>query len=373
MAYQLPSLATIQANILADIQNAAFPVGGLLPDFSVLQTLSEVIAMQSFEQYQYIGYCFSQSTPFTATGIYIDAWMSLIGIIREGSTSATGFVQFTGTPNTTISQNTQITRFDNIQYITTQSNTIAANGICICPVIASVPGSTTNLTTIGTAFTLNTPIAGANSFCTSTSVFTGGADSESDISLKSRGLQAFAARGKIGSVEDYINIVKTLNGITRVFVNPLGAGAGTIVVYPFFDVVNANNNGLPLGSDGVATSELRIQQKASGDQLNVANQLFPLQQATAIIWVASAIPVPINISIRSLSVNTAAIQSAIYTALQTLFVDLGSPVGTSIAQNQLIAAIQTAIPQTATFTLLTPTDITLTTGYIPIVGSIQYS
>ena len=77
-----------------------------------------------------------------------------------------------------------------------------------------------------------------------------------------------------------------------------------------FDVANAANGGFPQGTDGCASEETRGP-TASGDQLAVAEHIWPMQPVTALVYVAAPVPLPVNVTIASLDPSTVEMQADI--------------------------------------------------------------
>jgi len=363
MPYSLPSFTQLKQQVLADIQSMPFVTSGLLPK-SILRYLGYAIAQQAYLHSEHLRYIALQSVPFTASDEFLSAWAALKGVNRLAATPASGQVTFTGVANSAIVAATTATRQDGIGYYTANSATIS-NGSAVVTMIATTAGSATNLST-GVTVTLATSVTGVNSVATVTTAMTNGSDQETDVSLRTRMLEAFQALGESGSVANFNSWATSTGNITRVWCNPSGAGPGTVVIYICLDTIESATNGFPVGSDGVATNETRWTTKATGDQLLVANQVFLSEPATALVFVCSPIPQHIAVSIQSLSNSSPSVQAAIVVALQSLCVSIGSPLGCSIFPSSISAAIQGAAGIAATFTLLSPVaEITLSTGFLP--------
>ena len=84
---------------------------------------------------------------------------------------------------------------------------------------------------------------------------------------------------------DYATWAISVPGVTRAWCLRNGYGAGTVVI--MLDAAQAGHDGFPVGQDGVATDEPRGV-PAVGDQLTVANALYPLQPVTALVYVFTA-------------------------------------------------------------------------------------
>lgn len=60
-----------------------------------------------------------------------------------------------------------------------------------------------------------------------------------------QGQYGYPAPPQGGSADDYDAWVRTVPGVTRVWLNPLGAGPGTVVLYTMFDLAEAAHGGFP--------------------------------------------------------------------------------------------------------------------------------
>ncbi|MFC7611718.1 baseplate J/gp47 family protein [Teichococcus aestuarii] len=103
-------------------------------------------------------------------------------------------------------------------------------------------------------------------------------------------LDRFRAPPQGGAVADYETWARAVPGVTRAWIAPNGMGAGTVVVYAMLDDAQAGAGGFPQGADGVAAAETRAT-PATGDQLTIADALYPLRPATALVYVVAPTPI----------------------------------------------------------------------------------
>jgi uncharacterized phage protein gp47/JayE len=305
--------------------------------------------------------------PFTATDEYLFAWAALIGVYQKDSTPATGWAQFTGAAGLVLPSGASLTRQDGTPYTTTADGTVDATGLLAVPIVAAVNGAGTNAD-IGVAIGIDFPVPGINSGGVTATPLTGGADQETQDELRTRMLFEYANPPQGGSVADYVEWALEVPGCTRAWVQT-GGLTGSLQVYPMFDEANAAHGGFPQGTDGVATEETRAP-AASGDQLIVADHIWPLQPVTALVFVAAPVPLPIDITLGSLDPLTVEIETAITAALRDAFLVIGE-VGGTIYPSQLYEAIS-ATPGVNRFDIITPTaPITAPAGALPIMGTLS--
>jgi hypothetical protein len=111
----------------------------------------------------------------TTTGKHItlmgNRWHDFPGHL---ATSASGTVQFTGTPGVTVPIGSAVARTsDSGAYTSTADAVVGATGVVLVPIIANTTGTTTN-SAIGTAFTLSAPPPGVSSSGTASVPIEGG-------------------------------------------------------------------------------------------------------------------------------------------------------------------------------------------------------
>lgn len=381
MPYLRPTLSDLKAQVAADIQSR-LPGTDPLLRFSSFGVIGRALAGLAQLQYGYTDYIAKQSNPFTATDEFLEAWAALKGIYREPAAQAgaltPGQIQFTGTSGT-IPAGTSISRSDGVGYTTTSEGTVTAGVVTVNAVANADPAGLVGAfgnCAVGTSMTLGVSIAGINSTGQVSVAFTGGADIEKDDSLRSRMLFAYQNPAQGGSESDYVGWARAVAGVTRAWCNPVGFGPGTVVVYTMFDQAESGNDGFPVGTDGVATNEKRAA-PATGDQLAVANSIYPLRPVTALVYSCGPIPTAIDFTITGTANFTAAQKAAIEAAISGIFVLYGSPVGTGsqngVVDLSYIDSAIAAIAGTQGFVITSPLqNIVGTTGQLPVLGNITW-
>jgi len=195
-------------------------------------------------------------------------------------------------------------------------------------------------------------------------------------------LAAYAAPPQGGDRQDYVEWALAVPGVARAWVAPLLAGGGTVSVFFMMDVAEAAHNGFPQGSNGVASNEPR-DVAATGDQLTVANALFPKRPVTALVYACAPTASPVAFTVADLGANnTAVMQAAITAALADMFVRLGNVGGSvvpstgaawsAIEQDAWYAALE-AIPGLTGFKVTAPSaSITPAVGALFTVGTVTF-
>ncbi len=93
-------------------------------------------------------------------------------------------------------------------------------------------------------------------------------------------------------------------GCTRAWIVPGGMGAGTVSVYPMFD--DNAFSGFPQGSNGCASEEARGP-TATGDQLAVAEYIWPRQPIPALVYVIAPVAFHIPVTLYNFAPNDAGV------------------------------------------------------------------
>lgn len=381
MPYPRPTLSTLRSQAAADIDTANNGANALLR-FSNLKTLATIIANAANGQYGYLDWIALQAVPFTATDENLIAWGSLKKVFPKDPTQAMGVnaITFPGTAGVDLPLGSEIRRQDGTVYVTTADATVSGSQTVIVSVQATVAGANGNCA-VGTVMTLASTIPGIQSNGTVTTAITGGADAETavnDDSYRARMLQAYQQPPQGGAQSDYETWALQVSGVTRAWSISIGAGIGTVVVYPMFDNSDASFGGFPQGTNGAATAETRAA-AATGDQLTVANYIYPLRPATAVVLVCAPIANPINFTISGLSGASTSVKSAIAAAISGVFLINGSPLGQNTATTGMIdlsdiqAAIN-AVSGTEGYVITSPSvNISNGVGYLPVLGTITYT
>jgi uncharacterized phage protein gp47/JayE len=303
--------------------------------------------------------------PFTAEDEYLYAWAALIGVYPKAASSASGSATFTGAPTTTLPLGTALQRPNGTNYLTTTEANVDSLGNVTVDVEATDTGADTNAD-VGDAISITTSIAGVNALGVVATALTGGADAETMDELRARMLLKYRAPPQGGAAQDYVEWALEVPGCTRAWAG--SEGAGGVIVWVMFDA--NDNDGFPIGTDGVSQYETRQSlATASGDQGTVADHIYPVQPVTAMVYVAGPTPHPINVTLTDLSPNTAAIQTNISAAIADMLLVAGIPGGT-IYPSQLYDAID-AVAELDHWTMTHPTlPVDMAAGELPTMGTL---
>jgi uncharacterized phage protein gp47/JayE len=369
MPFARPGYSDLQALALNDLAVSPLGLKGL-PRFSPSRILAAVIARVAVLHYGYIDWIAQQATPFTCTDEFLEGWAALVGVTRKLAAQATGSASMPGTAGTVINVGTVLRGPDGTEFATTALATIGAGGTATVPVRAALPGAAGNLSD-GTGLSLVTPIVGVIGSINASGPITGGADIEEDADLRSRMLVQFAAPPQGGSQTDYQNWALAVPGVSRAWANPSGYGPGTVVVYTMRDTAQAANGGFPQGSNGGATAENRVAD-ATGDQLGVADALYPLRPATALVISAAPVAYPVAFTVSNFAQDTAANRAAVLAALRGVFTAKADPLGGILYPSDFDTAVA-AVPGVTRFQLAPNTIVQAPIGSLPVLGTVTWA
>ena len=374
MPYTRPTLSDLRAQVAADITSGLPTADGLLR-FSNLQITGKAVAGLAHLNYGYLDWIAKQGVPYTASGEYLEAWAALKKVYRKTATKAVGSILFRGTPGKIVDEGTQVVRGDSAAFPSLMTATVAADGTVVLQVMADLAGEAGN-TPVGSLMTLDTAIDGVQSTGAVITAITGGADQEGEESLFARMLDAYQSTPNGGSQGDYPSWAKEVSGVTRAWCAPNSFGTGTVVVYIMLDDANAAQGGFPQGVDGISAKDNRSTpgNRATGDQLIVANSIFELQPVTAMVYACSPIDSPVDFIITGLSSASTATRAAVAAAITEVFFEQGAPLsdGSFVGLSDIDSAIA-AISATKGFVITSPVaNITNVLGHLPTLGNINY-
>ena len=311
MPFPRPSLTEQRAQVAADI-DAALPGLEARFRYSNIGIIGDVQAGGVHGLYGYLDWIARQSVPFTATDEYLEGWAALAKLTRKPASRAYGTARFTATTGKQIPASQSVTRSDGFTYVTTAL--ASESGGYIDAPIRAVTGGVDGNAPDGTTLSLGIAISGVTGTGAAQDAIGGGADVERDNELRSRMLEAFANPEQGGSITDYARWAREIPGVTRAWVQPSIQGPGTIGIFFMMDAAEAVHAGFPQGTDGCSTYETR-DTTATGDQLIVANALFPRQTVQSVVYAVAPIPNTLNFTIAGLSAASDATKNAIAAAI----------------------------------------------------------
>ncbi|WP_370658210.1 baseplate J/gp47 family protein [Edwardsiella tarda] len=379
MPFKRPTLSELRDENRKFMQAELEDVGALLR-FANLKVLADMDAGMGHLHYAYLDYIALQTNPFTSTDEFLAGWMAMKQVFRKPAMAAKSpLAQATGVADSIIPAGTILNRGDGYQYRTDSELKTQADGFGVVPVTAILPDITSDVTgggargnaDAGTILTLDANIAGVDPQVTLLSAATGGADIEGEDEFRRRGLLAWQNPPQGGSDTDYKKWALEVPNVTRAWVKRRLNGGGTVGVYIMCDR-NASG-GFPVGTDGISQLEEWGAVRATGDQLAVADHIYPRQTDTAIVFVCSPIPKIINVEITGIKNADSTTVQGIRDALTALFFEEANPDGSGKVYLSDINRSIGDVNGTTGYILNSPTaNITFAVGEIPELGEVRF-
>lgn len=366
MGFTTPTLKELNDQIRQDIVNAGIPGVNTVLRNSVLGTIGTVQAGLAWSHYTYLGNIARQAVPWTATDDYLAGWGSLKNVYQKAPSAATGLVRFTGLDGVSIPKGTLLRRSDGWSYETLE------DAVHMQARIQSVETGVDGNAGLDVVLSLGQPLPGIDGRVVALTVLTGGADLEDQESFRNRVIQAYRISGSEGREQEYILWARELPQVSRVWVGRNAFGTGTVVLWIMCDAANHANDGFPVGTDGVASKEFRYN-RATGDQLAVADHIWDRQPVTALVIVCSPIPQKVDFVIADLGQDdTPENRQTIRAALQDMFQREAAPgkVLHPSAWERAIGSI-TSINQ---YSILAPQAPVVPEGQgnLPVIGEVTF-
>ena len=171
----------------------------------------------------------------TTNGEYLDMRAEEHGVFRRAAVIATGKIQITGTPNSVIPEGVKVsteadatTGISSVEFVTTETVTLDANGNGQAAIEACIAGTSGNLPA-GSIVVLVDSRRNVKSVINAQPT-AGGVDIEDDDTLRTRYLKKVRTPGTSGNIADYEQWAMEISGVGAVHVIPLWNGPGSVKV-----------------------------------------------------------------------------------------------------------------------------------------------
>ena len=245
MPFPIPTPQEVRDQIFAEYA-VNFPGSDPLLERSFLGTIAKAFALAIHGLYLFISFVSKQIFLVSMSGENLDNVGTEIGLDRKEATGSTGAVTATGVDTTVIPINAELTDGNGVRYAVTAAATIAG-GTAVVSVEALTFGANTNQIS-GVALNFVSPIGGIDTLTTVNAPgLLGGADRELDDPYRDRLLERRRHPIQCGTATDYQQWALEVTDVTRAFVFPQEAGAGSVTVRFMMDDKFAD--GIPLAAD----------------------------------------------------------------------------------------------------------------------------
>ncbi|WP_425404631.1 baseplate J/gp47 family protein [Hwanghaeella sp.] len=342
-----PTLADLKTRMKADLL-ARLSVDEVLRR-SDIEVQASVQAAAVHSLYGFIDYVAANVMVDTADGDHLARHASIWGVTRKSAAKSVGSVTFATSVGAVIPIGAELTHAGGQSYLTTEAKT-ATGATTVVAVQAAESGAVSNLTA-GEALSLVSPIAGVQSTATGGEIV-GGADIESDASLRARVLDRIQTPPHGGAKADYITWALEVDEVTRAWALPLHSGIGTVGV---MFVLDGREDIVPLTADIEA----------------VQAYIDTVRPVTADVTVFAPTPVELDLTI-AVTPATAAVKAAIELELQDFIAREAEPGGT-IYLSRLREAISLAAGEFNHSLTLPAADVTHAATEIAVLGTITWA
>lgn len=345
MAFDRPTLRELITQMTTDAEREA---GAKQLRQSNLRVLPKVFAYACHALYGFITWILKQIFADTAEAQYLARQASIQGIYRRAASKATGTLTVSYTEGATLPVGTIFMADDQTRYETTAEPEVGSYTV---PVQCLEVGTIGNREE-GQTYTLVSPVTGVDAEAVG-SEMAGGAEAESDESLRERLLYRLRNPPRGGTATDYVAWAKEVPGVTRAWCFPKEQGIGTVVVR--FATDELTDDGVP----------------SSGMVQIVADHIAESAPVTAATTVVAPVAKAVNFRIKDLIPDSESVRAQVEAELKSLFVREATP-----GEALLISHIRQAISSAAgeeDFELLEPTaDVPADSTQLLVVGEVTY-
>jgi len=308
--YQIPSLADL-------LQRARMAFRTYLPGSDAwvwpnnIYPSAKVIAGMAFELFGFASYISKMIFVSTAPDIEtLRLHGNEYNFPQLPDAPAQGNVTFTADAALSVATGAVLPRADGVTYLVVAGGQNANPGTLQVTVTAAANGAIANAEE-GTPLTALSGVtsSGGYTLAVGPGDITQGEDVEGKESYRERILFRKRNPPHGGAASDYVIWARQVPGVTRVFVERLWAGAGTVRVFVFMDGLFPN--GIP---DAAAIARAQF-------------YLETVMPAGALVTVAAPVPRPIDMSFANVMPDTVTVREAILAEVRAAFLRLGRVAG----------------------------------------------
>lgn len=324
-----------------------------------------------FGRLDYVG---RQAFVLTAEERYLARHGEQYGMARRAADLAYGAVLVSGADALQVARGAVFRRSDGVEFAATAAATLAAPGTVTVKAAALASGSGAN-SQPGTPLVIVSGLSGPGAASATAAVdaagFIGGRAVESTEEYRERILFRLRNPPHGGAAADYVQWALTVPGVTRVFVERLQAGPGTLRVFGLWDDVFAAAGGVPDAAHVLALRET----------------LEVFKPAAAALTVAAPAPHLIDVTISGLDPATEAQREQVRRALAEAVRRYGRVAGAdtpvasmpylatpySFSRSWLSQAIADSAGELRHVLAAPAADVAIAAGEIPVLGAVTFT
>jgi len=356
MAYTVPTLEELTRQA-QELHRAELPGTDAFLWPNTEYVFMKAVAGMVHMNFRYLKWIKDQRFATLADGDELDNHGRPFGIARNPATAAHGLVEVIGTPGTSVPPGAIMQRSDGVQYWLTEGAVIQQTGNVLAAAEAVEVGVGGNAAPNG-ELTLLEAIAGITSIAIGADGIGGGSDLEGDEAFRARILFRMRNPPRGGAAHDYVFWALSIPGVTRVWVDPIAFGPGTVGVWIMTD--GAGSYGIP---NGQALSD-------------VADYIADRKPSTARPIIQAPEAAVIDVSIGGMLYPSETVQDRIAAELADVFrrrVQVSVPSAPyTLRTNLLWQAVARITGSSEHFIALPKLDVAIPVGSIPVLGSICY-
>lgn len=328
---------------------------------------AKVLSGMVFEVFGFASYISRQIFAATADSDSLDRHGNEFGMARLPAQPARGTIELTTSGAVNVIESAIFARSDGVTYRALVSGSVGGPGTLEIDVVAVKDGKA-GLAEAGTPLSIVSGVTGDTLVEVGDDGIVGGAEVEDDESFRERILFRKRNPPHGGAASDYVLWGRAVSGVSRIFVERLWNGPGTVRVFVLMDDLYAN--GIP----------------PVGQVDRVADYIDVVRPSGAVVTVAAPIPVTVDITITDIEPDTGAVREAVVAELRDAFFRLGRPAGIdvnhggmpylaipgSFSRSWIWQAVANATGEERHIITTPAADIALDPGEMAVLGTVNF-
>ena len=357
MAWTVPSTNSISERLRGSLRRY-LPGTDALVWPNNLTAIVKTVAAGLKDMHLRGAWLYDQIFASTATVQHLERHAAEFGLFRRPASRALGIVEIDAVADTTYPAGLRFTANGGL-YRSTAAATAAANGDLRVTVISEDFGVVANVAA-GAAITRADPglYPGlADTGIVDEAGIGGGADTETDASLRERVLDRKRRPPQGASEADYEQWARAVPGVVKAWSHRFSHGPGTVGMWILFE---GRTNLIPTAAD------VRVVQAEIDARRIIRSEHF----------VVSPRPRPLDVRITGLSIDTVAVRAAIEASIRAMLFERAEP-GIAdkpfvLSRSWIAEAISAAIGEDRHVLAAPSADIVHVNGYYPYLRNVTY-
>ena len=371
MGFAIPSLPDLVARAVASFSANLPGADASLPGNNV-SPAAKVIAESVWNVFGKLAWVYRQIFVASADRETLVRRGADYGLSPRAAAAASGIVTVAHSAAITIAVGATFRRADGVVYQSLDSYAAPGAAGSVNLAVQALTPAANGDAPAATALAILSGISGAGAGSATATVgaggIFGGLDAEATEDFRARLLFRLRFAPQAGTSADYVRWVMALPGVTRVHVEPLWSGPGTVRVFPILDDVR------PDGIPNVADLAL------------VSSALASVQPAAAGVTVAAAAALPIDVTISGLGSADALTRGNVVEALKQTIRARGRVAGSaepiaglpflatpySFSRSWIAEAVSSAAGEEKHVLVAPAADVAVAAGQIPALGAVTF-